>query len=146
MKRMWLALAAMAGVSVGTGRADPGGYAPPGGASAGYQLPSASQEFSAPGTVMGLGAAAPGKGPDRYGLLPGLRKAFRVGDTCPSCGCKGGHCSWCHKGKIGHGGGGGGGYGYGAPADPPVMQGTLVFPHHPYVRSPRDYFMYEPGP
>ena len=25
------------------------------------------------------------------------------------------------------------------------MPGTLVFPSHPYVRSPRDYFMYEPG-
>jgi hypothetical protein len=22
-------------------------------------------------------------------------------------------------------------------------QGTLVFPHHPFVRSPRDFFMYD---
>jgi hypothetical protein len=24
----------------------------------------------------------------------------------------------------------------------PVQQGTLAFPHHPFVRSPRDYFMW----
>jgi hypothetical protein len=28
---------------------------------------------------------------------------------------------------------------------PPAQQGTLVFPHHPFVRSPRDYFMWQPG-
>jgi hypothetical protein len=47
-----------------------------------------------------------------------------------------------------------GGYGNGGPAynpygfppgaygpNGPMMQGTLVFPNHPFVRSPRDYFM-----
>lgn len=32
------------------------------------------------------------------------------------------------------------------PGSPGVgMPGTLVFPYNPYVRSPRDFFMYEPG-
>ena len=36
--------------------------------------------------------------------------------------------------------------GYGTPGGPGGPQvGTLVFPNHPYARSPRDYFMYEPG-
>jgi len=34
--------------------------------------------------------------------------------------------------------------GYPVGAYPPA-QGTLVFPNHPFVRSPRDYFMVEPG-
>jgi hypothetical protein len=29
------------------------------------------------------------------------------------------------------------------PGGPMVNQGTLVFPHHPFVRSPRDFFMYD---
>ena len=34
----------------------------------------------------------------------------------------------------------------GLPGSPGVgMPGTLVFPFNPYTRSPRDYFMYEPG-
>ena len=28
-----------------------------------------------------------------------------------------------------------------APAAPPATGGTLVFPNHPFARSPRDYFM-----
>lgn len=31
----------------------------------------------------------------------------------------------------------------GTPAN--QMPGTLVFPHNPNIRSPRDFFMYEPG-
>ena len=57
--------------------------------------------------------------------------------------------------KLGHGGHGhhgagagpGYGHGHGGYGDPYglMMQGTLVFPHHTFVRSPRDFFMYEPG-
>jgi hypothetical protein len=40
-----------------------------------------------------------------------------------------------------------GGYGHGGPGagmgNQP--QGTLVFPNHPYARSPRDFFMWEAG-
>jgi len=39
-------------------------------------------------------------------------------------------------GAAGYGAGAGAGAGEGTP-------GTLVFPQHPFVRSPRDYFMYE---
>jgi hypothetical protein len=86
--------------------------------------------------------------PDRYGLLPSLRRKFRLGGGCDSCdGCGGKHGLGGHfAGKGGHGGGYGGGYGDpNAQQQPMMMQGTLVFPHHPYVRSPRDFFMYEPG-
>lgn len=36
--------------------------------------------------------------------------------------------------------------GSGLPGSPGAsMPGTLVFPNHPYIRSPRDYFMYGQG-
>src|SRR5262249_6642315 len=94
--------------------------------------------YSGPNTLLGMGA--PGSmGPGgMYGLNPGLRKMFKPGYggcTGPGCGAgKGGY-----PGYPGYGGYGG----YGA--QPPVMQGTLVFPHHPFARSPRDFFMYEPN-
>jgi hypothetical protein len=83
-------------------------------------------------------------------MLPGLRRMFTLEKPCTSCKeCGGGglfHKSGCSHGLgLGHGGGGGGGGGYGGQMYPPVNQGTLVFPHHTYVRSPRDFFMYEPG-
>jgi hypothetical protein len=64
---------------------------------------------------------APKRLPDRYGFAPFLRRGLKLG------------CAGCS------------GYpGAGIPmqGDP---RGTLVFPNHPFVRSPRDYFMYEPG-
>jgi hypothetical protein len=65
----------------------------------------------------------PGKptpSPDRYGLLPALRKHFKCGG-----------CSKCNPG---------------IPGDYGANQGTLVFPNHPFVRGPRDFFMFEqPG-
>ena len=90
------------------------------------------------------------KAPDRYGVLPGLRKVFRLGhkDECSDCGGKHG------RGKGGCPGGNCGPFGRGGYADPgagqgqqypQMMQGTLVFPHHPFVRGPRDYFMSEPN-
>jgi hypothetical protein len=170
MKRTVMTLAAVVGMAAagGTAKSDPGGFAPPPGAHGGYPPPpAAGSEFSAPNTLMGLGAPAPGKPQERYGLLPALRKTFRIGgDGCNQPGCGGGHTCKHGLGKghcpygcgghggAGHGGGGyggggyGGGYGGGHGAGngyPPVMQGTLVFPHQTFVRSPRDFFMYEPG-
>lgn len=152
MKRILMTLVAVAGMtaSAGVARADWGGYAPPVGSNAGFQGPSpASAEFNAPNTLMGLGAAHAGKAPQRYGLLPSLRKVFRLDKECDPCNDgKLGHFGSKIKGAGPFGGvGGGGGYGYAGEGytNPPVMQGTLVFPHHPYVRSPRDFFMYEPG-
>lgn len=128
MKRIVIALAAAAGLTatVGTAHADPGGFMPPG--------PYGASPLPTPGSLAGpntlLGYGAPGeRGPGgMYGLNPGLRKAFRTGaGGCGTCGVPGGY-----------------GY-YGPYQQPPVMQGTLVFPNHPYMRSPRDFFMYEPN-
>jgi hypothetical protein len=128
MKRILLAFAAAAGLTATAGsvKADPGGFQPPGPNGA-TQLPTPGM-YAGPNTL--LGAGAPGeRGPGgMYGLNPALRKGFRTGG-CNTCG----------------GAGGVGGYGYPGPyQQPPVMQGTLVFPNHPYMRSPRDFFMYEP--
>jgi hypothetical protein len=78
-----------------------------------------------PGPAPGAGMipdAPKGRLPDRYGFAPFLRKGLKLG----SCGA----CS-----------------GYPGAGIPQLgsPQGTLVFPNHPFVRSPRDYFMYEPG-
>ena len=79
----------------------------------------------------------------RYGFHPFLSRLF-----CPKKGCStcaGGNCShtgWfsflCQKHFPA---GAGGGYAGGANQIPPAQGGTLVFPNHPFVRSPRDYFM-----
>ena len=152
MKRMLLALAVVGLAGVGSVQADWGGFGPPAPQS-GPPIQPVRNEFSAQNTLMGMGTGQPGKAPDRYGMLPGLRKAFRVGGAgCDSCHTGGGLFSkgggGCANGNCGNGGNGGGygGGGYGGyPQYPPMMQGTLVFPNHQYVRSPRDFFMYEPG-
>ena len=129
MKRMLIAVAAAAGLTAtaGTVHADPGGFIPPG-PNGTTQLPPPGA-YSGPNTLLGQGA--PGeRGPGgMYGLNPGLRKALKTGP---------GGCNNCGNGS------GGPGY-YGPYQQPPTMQGTLVFPNHPFVRSPRDFFMYEPN-
>jgi hypothetical protein len=170
MKRMLMTLAAVAGLaaSAGSARADWGGYTPPTGSQGMPMPPATPAGFNAPGTLMGLGAPVPGQAPDYYGVNPALRRSLRLGHGCDTCGHRGlfGHKDGC--GRLGHGGhghglfghggghggfghggggfghGGGGGYGYG-PQQPAVMQGTLVFPNHTFIRSPRDFFMYEPN-
>lgn len=164
MKRMLLTLAVLGLGGVSSSRADWGGYVPPAPQN-GYGPPTVPGEFNQPNTFVGMMAGASNKAPDRYGLMPGLRKVFRIGgDGCDTCtgGGKAGlfskfgggsTCNTCGIGAgraghpWGHGGGhaGHGGYGYDYPQYPPVMQGTLVFPNHQYMRSPRDFFMYEPG-
>ncbi len=114
-----------------TAAADPGGYAPPGGRGSAPGIVLGSQ--GGPGTLLGLGDLPPGRGPDRFGLHPCLKKFFHIppggyggyGCTDPTC---------ATMGPIGHG----------HYARPYPAHGTLVFPHHPYVRSPRDFFMVEP--
>jgi hypothetical protein len=64
-----------------------------------------------------------------------------------------GDCESCASGSCGkHGKGSAMGFpGAGVPGIPQPgqpgmgMPGTLVFPNHPFVRSPRDYFMTGPG-
>jgi hypothetical protein len=141
MKRVLIILAVSAGLGIfaGAASADPGGYAPPGGASAG-SIPTFAQ-MGGPNTLMGAGDLPPGRGPDYYGLHPCLKRFFHIppGGRCASGACAGG-------GYGGHGNynWGAAGYGMGGPAygaNAGIMQGTLAFPHHPYTRSPRDFFM-----
>ena len=107
---------------------------------------------------------------ERYGLLPMLRRVvwWKPADPAPAPvpgqvphhpttgyvpGMSGpGMCQPGMGGPGMYGAGmapGMGGPGmYGAGMYGPGMmgpQGTLVFPHHPFARSPRDYFMWEPG-
>ena len=144
MKRMLMALAAVAGLAAaaGSARADWGQSNAPVSPQAGGGPSFTPAGFNAPGTLMGAGAPVPGKSPDRYGLLPALRKPFRAEGSCSSCGHGGRTGPVCGPRGSGHLAG----PGYSAqPQYPPVQQGTLVFPNHTYVRSPRDFFMYEPG-
>jgi hypothetical protein len=136
MKRMLIALAVASGLalSASSALADPGGYSPPGGANAG-SIPTLAQ-MGGPNTLLGAGDLPPGRGPDYYGLHPCIKRFFHIPP--------GGRCGYgCAPGGYGHGGGHGG-YGMGGPGYGPnggVMQGTLAFPHHTFVRSPRDFFM-----
>ena len=80
------------------------------------------------------GAYAPPDGIEsRYGVLPWLRKGFfwKPGaGGCAGCGVPAqpgaGVPGYPQQGQPGAG-----------------MPGTLVFPQHPFARSPRDFFMYE---
>jgi len=76
---------------------------------------------------------------EKYGWHPLLkiRSWFGKKDSCGS-GCGHGRL---HGPRCSHGGCGPTGAGYGPAGDP---GGTLVFPNHPFARSPRDFFMYEP--
>lgn len=151
MNRMLIAFAAVAGLGVfaGSAAADPGGFAPPNGAAAaGAPMP----QLGGPGTLLGAGDLPPGRGPDMYGFSPCLKKLFRFGS-------RGNSCDTANAGSKKNplqnpANWAAGGYGVGGPAynpqgfppgaygpNGPMMQGTLAFPHHPFVRSPRDYFM-----
>ena len=100
--------------------ADPGGFAPPAGRGLGTGLPVIMGD---PNTLLGAGELPPGRGPDRYGLHPHLKKFFHIppGGRCGP-GCDGSAHPYAYE-----------------------IHGTLVFPHHPFVRSPRDFFMLEPA-
>ena len=128
MKKTLIAFATAAGLSVflGSVSADPGGYVPPhpGPGGSGASL----GQIGGPGTLLGAGDAT-GRAPDRYGWNPIFKKAFRLGGSHGGPGCSGPGCA-----------GGGPAPAYNPNGGAP-MQGTLVFPQHPFVRSPRDYFM-----
>ncbi|VTR96758.1 hypothetical protein [Tuwongella immobilis] len=66
-----------------------------------------------------------------YGSAPFFRKLFSF--SWKKSGCS--TCSDCEGGVPA-------GYGMGrGPVGPMPGQGTLVFPNHPFARSPRDFFM-----
>jgi hypothetical protein len=150
MKRTILALAAAAGIGLlaGTAVADPGGFAPPGSMAVGSGGGGAYGQIGAPGTLIGAGDAV-GRAPDRYGWNPLLKRFFRLGG---GAGCATGPTGYEHGNALRNPANWpAAGYGMGGPAYNPggfppgagtaPMQGTLAFPHHPLVRSPRDYFM-----
>ena len=141
MKRLLLAVLAV-GLAAGAARADWGGRQPSPAASQGPQGQGpegdAAPAVRRPNTLLGMGNAYSGAAPEKYGLNPRLRRMFRLGSH-------GGQPqvppSYYYPQM---------GYGQNGPAYNPTgypngaygqAQGTLVFPHHPFVRSPRDYFM-----
>ena len=116
--------------------ADPGGYAPPGPGTGNF--PGFGQ-MGGPNTLLGAGDLPPGRAPDKYGLHPCIKRFFHIP---PGGRCALGNCAGGGYGMPGGYNGydwGAAGYGMGGPAynaNGGPMQGTLVFPHHPYVRSP----------
>jgi hypothetical protein len=137
MKRMLMAMAAL-GLIAGAVRADWGGPGGPPPTTGPAQVP----QIGGPNTLLGLGDPYNGTAPDKYGLNPRIKRFFRLNTprqpaTVPP--------SYYYPQM---------GYGQNGPAYNPTgyppgaygaAQGTLVFPHHALIRSPRDYFMYDPN-
>ena len=124
MKRILIAVAAL-GLAAGAARADWGG---PGAPKGGGAMPS----IGGPNTLLGPSEPSNGVAPDPYGLHPRLKRLFRLNGTPPAQ----------YYPQMG--------YGQTGPAYNPTgyppgsmgpAQGTLAFPNHPFVRSPRDFFM-----
>jgi hypothetical protein len=136
MKRMLLAMAAV-GLLAGAVRADWGG---PGGPPPTGPAQAPAMQIGGPNTLIGMGDPYNGVAPDKYGLNPRIKRFFRLSSpgqpaTVPP--------SYYYP-QMGYGQNGPAynpnGYPPGAYGQP---QGTLVFPHQTFVRSPRDYFMYD---
>jgi len=137
MKRVLLAMVVLGLAATGV-RADWGG---PGGATAGAAPTLHMPQIGGPNTLLGMGDPYNGVAPDRYGLHPRIKRLFRIGPNTPNNVPP----SYYYPMM---------GYNQGGPAYNPngyppgaygPAQGTLVFPNHPFVRSPRDYFMMEPN-
>ncbi|MBN9117753.1 MAG: hypothetical protein J0I06_01040 [Planctomycetes bacterium] len=125
MKRMLMAVAAL-GLAAGAVRADWGGPAAPGHGAA--PVP----QIGGPNTLLGPSEPFNGVAPDPYGLHPRLKKLFRLNGAPKSQYYP--QMGYTQSGPA-----------YNPTGYPPgaygPAQGTLVFPHHPFVRSPRDFFM-----
>lgn len=145
MKRMLLALAAAAGVVLaGTASADPGGYVPPKPGS------GSSVQIGGPGTLLGAGGLPPGQAADCHGWHPTFKRFSSLfhhkSGGAPTYN---GHNPTANPANWGAAGYGVGGPAYNPQGYPPgaggpngpIMQGTLAFPHQPFIRSPRDFFM-----
>lgn len=126
MKRMLIAVAAL-GLAAGAVRADWGGKSAPSGA-----MPAPG--IGAPNTLFAPTEPFNGVAPDPYGLHPRLKKLFRLGTPARTPAQYYPQMGYTQNGPA-----------YNPTGYPPGMygpaQGTLAFPHHPYVRSPRDFFM-----
>lgn len=89
----------------------------------------AKADFNTPPAPKQAGAAGPTTTAGQYGWNPILKKVL-----------------WWKKDDCGKGGKACASDGAGGPPGTPGnMTGTLVFPVNPFVRSPRDYFMYGQG-
>lgn len=131
MKRFYLAAVLGLGLFAAQASAEPGGATP---------LPPAPGAAGC-ADCGGVPAASEAR---KYGLLPFIRRlAFWKKDDCGDD---------CGRGKII--GGRAPASAWETPLPPPgigypgtpghAMPGTLVFPNHPYSRSPRDFFLWEP--
>ena len=102
--------------------------------------------LAALGLAAAGGTASANDGPcngscEKFGWNPLLKWRTWFGkkgsEGCGKHGCKHGPRADCYGGTPPPG--------IGYPGTPGAdMPGTLVFPNHPYARSPRDFFMYEP--
>ncbi len=141
MKRTLFAVV-LIGLGISAVRADWGGPRPISGGPQGQQAPQGGQgmpampQLGGPNTLLGMGDPYNGAAPDKYGLNPRLKRMFRLGSQQPPVAP-----SYYYPQM---------GYNQNGPAYNPTgyppgaygpAQGTLVFPHHPFVRSPRDFFM-----
>ena len=121
--------------------------------SGGYPMAMPSSGYSAP-----VGETTVAENPHevvgrRYGLLPFLRKGVFWKSNYGACASCEGDGLLARLGHRGAGGGGNAGPDFPGQGVPGIAQpgqpgggmpGTLVFPYNPFIRSPRDYFMYEP--
>ncbi len=133
--RVLLAMVAL-GLAASAARTDwggPGAPPPPRGQASMPQMP----QLGGPNTLLGAGGAYAGT-PDPYGLNPRIKRMFRLGTHKEPAAVP---PSYYYPQM---------GYNQGGPAYNPTgypngaygqAQGTLVFPHHTFLRSPRDFFM-----
>ncbi len=87
-----------------------------------------------PNTLLGQGEPYNGVAPDKYGLNPRIKRMFRLGGTGAPPSSYYPQMGYNQSGPA-----------YNPNGYPPgaygPAQGTLVFPHQSFVRSPRDFFM-----
>ena len=133
MKRMLIAVAAL-GLAAGAARADWGGRVVATGNPQGQPSPPQLPQVGGPNTLLGMGDPYNGQAPDRYGLNPRLRRMFRLGNSGQSPSAYYPMMGYNQNGPAYNP------HGYPPGAYGPA-QGTLVFPHHTFLRSPRDFFM-----
>ncbi len=142
MKRYLLAVIVAGGAFASTASAQFGGMPP----QMMQQNPYAQQGGAIPGMP---GEAVEEKAPvgHRFGLAPNLRKLIFWRDNAGSCRSCDEQPRHGHGGHHGHSGApvnpGAGVPGY--PGSGVQTPGTLVFPQHPFIRSPRDFFMQDVG-
>ncbi|MBP3957090.1 hypothetical protein J8F10_17635 [Gemmata sp. G18] len=132
MKRLLLAVVAV-GLTTSAARTDWGGPRSAGAPQAGAQAPQAD-----PNTLMGAGGPYNGVAPDKYGLNPRLKRLFHIGSRSSQVPAS--QAQYYPQMGYNQSGPAYNPNGYPPGAYGPA-QGTLVFPHQPFTRSPRDFFM-----